>query len=205
MIFQGKSEGFDSCDRPSNLTQTGFNFFLVFRPYDLEIRWMNSKNNRVPLLCYVKLCLEAISEFKLELQSGNAQFSSKVVIFLSCVTLKFDEWHWKITGHLFYTTTSSLGINWKPLVNSNWSYSPETLNSGKNRHFLSCVTLKFDRWPWKTIGHLSWATSSFVHHFIAISQFKLGLWSRNAWIGFWPLWAWPLTSDLLHGHHFCHW
>ena len=24
MIKQGKSEGFDSCDRPSNLTQTGF-------------------------------------------------------------------------------------------------------------------------------------------------------------------------------------
>ena len=27
---------------------------------------------------------------------------------------------------------------------------------------LSCVTLKFDGWPWKTIGHLSFAVSSFV-------------------------------------------
>ena len=33
---------------------------------------------------------------------------------------------------------------------------------------LSCVTLKFDGWPWKTIGHLSFAVSSFVQHFIAI-------------------------------------
>ena len=46
----------------------------------------------------------------------------------------------------------------KPLVNSNWSYSPETLNSGKIYYFLSRVTLKIDRWPWKTIktiGHVS--------------------------------------------------
>ena len=42
-------------------------------------------------------------------------------------------------------------------------------------HFLATVTLKFDGWPWKTIGHLSYATSSFVHHFIAISVFKLEL------------------------------
>ena len=46
-------------------------------------------------------------------------------------------------------------------------------------HFLSHVTSKFDGWPWKTIGLLSLATSSFVHHFIAIGQFKLELQSGN--------------------------
>ena len=30
-IQQGKSEGFDSCDRPSNLTQTGFKS-SIFQP-----------------------------------------------------------------------------------------------------------------------------------------------------------------------------
>ena len=35
------------------------------------------------------------------------------------------------------------------------------------------VTLKFDRWPWKTMEHIFCATSSFVHHFTTISQFKL--------------------------------
>ena len=40
---------------------------------------------------------------------------------------------------------------------------------------LSRVTLKFDRWPWKTIGHLFYVASSFMHHFIAISEFKLKL------------------------------
>ena len=39
--------------------------------------------------------------------------------------------------------------------------------------FFSRVTLKFDGWPCKTIGHLFYATSSFVHHFVAIGEFKL--------------------------------
>ena len=61
----------------------------------------------------------AIGEFKLELQSGNAQFGSNSKIFFSRVTLKFDAW------------------------------------------------------PWKTIGHLFNAASSFVHHFVAIGELKL--------------------------------
>ena len=118
-------------------------------------------------------------------------------------------------------------------MNSNWSYSPETLHSVQHRQifvpcdleiwwmtlknkrapllcrfklyasfhshqwnqtkvtvrkratrvkigdFLSRVTLKFDWWPWKTIGHLFYATSSFVHHFVAIGEFKLELLSGN--------------------------
>ena len=40
---------------------------------------------------------------------------------------------------------------------------------------------KFYRWPWKTIGHLSYATSSSVHHFIIISEFKLELRSGGIW------------------------
>ena len=39
----------------------------------------------------------------------------------------------------------------KPWVNSNWSYSPETLFRAKIGDFLSRVTLNFDRWLWKTI------------------------------------------------------
>ena len=42
------------------------------------------------------------------------------------------------------------------------------------------MTLKFDGWPWKIIGHLFYATSSFVHHFVAIGVFKLLLQSGNA-------------------------
>ena len=142
-----------------------------------------------------------------------------------------------------------------PLVNSNWSYSPETPKLGQIRRFLepcdleiwrmtlqnnrapllcyfklcaafrshwwiqsgvtvrkrpiwvkfdnfkSRVTLKFEGWPWKTIGHLFYATSSFVQHFVPISEFKLELQSGNAQSGsnstiFRAVWPWNLTDDL---------
>ena len=40
------------------------------------------------------------------------------------------------------------------------------------------MTLKFYGWPWKIIGHLFYATSSFVHHFIAVWEFKLEIRTR---------------------------
>ena len=49
--------------------------------------------------------------------------------------------------------------------------------------FSSRVTLKFDKWPWKTIGRIFYAASSFVHHFVAISEFKLELQSENVQFG----------------------
>ena len=72
---------------------------------------------------------KTICEFKLELQSGNAKFGSKSVIYLSPVILQF------------------------------------------------C------RWPWKTIGHLFYAISSFVHHIKAIGELKLELQSGNTQFG----------------------
>ena len=50
-------------------------------------------------------------------------------------------------------------------------------------NFLSLVTLKFDGWPWKMIGHLFYTTSSFVHHFKSIGVLKLKLQARNAQFG----------------------
>ena len=47
-------------------------------------------------------------------------------------------------------------------------------------NFSALVTVKFDGWPRKTIGHLFYATSSFVHHFVPIGEFKLELQSGNA-------------------------
>ena len=66
---------------------------------------------------------------------------------------------------------------------------------------LSRVTLKFDGWPWKTIGHLFFAVSSLVQHFIAIVEFKLELQSGNTQYEsnsmiFRTMWPWNLTDDL---------
>ena len=66
--------------------------------------------------------------------------------------------------------------------------------------FFSRVTLQFDGWPWKTIGHLFYAASSFVHQFVAIGEFKLELQSGNAQSEsnstiFRAVWPWNLTDD----------
>ena len=66
---------------------------------------------------------------------------------------------------------------------SNCSYRPETLNSGQNWRLLSRVTLQFVGWSWKAIWHFFYAVSSFVHHFIAIIEFKLELQSGNTQFG----------------------
>ena len=52
----------------------------------------------------------------------------------------------------------------------------------------------------KTKGHLFYVASSFVHHFIAIGEFKLKLQSGNAQFGsksviYCPVWSWNLTDD----------
>ena len=81
----------------------------------------------------------------------------------------------------------ALCITSNPLVNSNCSYSRETPNLGQNRQFFLAM------WPCnltidlkKTIEHLFHVTSSFVHHLVAIGEFKLVLQSGNAriWLKF---------------------
>ena len=144
---------------------------------------------------------KAIGEFKLELQSGNAQFGSKFVIFLSPVTSKFDRWPWKNNrAHLLSYFKLCAWFH------SHLSFKME-LQSGnakfgsKSAIFWSRVTLKFDGWPWETIGHLFYAPSSFVYHSIAFCEIKMKLQSGNTNFGsksaiFCPVWPWNLTDDL---------
>ena len=75
------------------------------------------------------------------------------------------------------------------------------LKLDSNRNFSAHVTLKFDGWPWKIIGHLFYTTSSFVHHVKSIGGFQQKLQSGNAQfrsksaiIG--PMWPWNLMDDL---------
>ena len=63
------------------------------------------------------------------------------------------------------------------------------------------MTLKLDEWPRKTMGHHLFATSNFVHHFVAISQLQMELQSRKAQFGsksaiFCPMWPWIFVDDL---------
>ena len=68
-------------------------------------------------------------------------------------------------------------------------------------NFSARVTVKFDGWPRKTIGHFFFTTSSFVHNFKSIGEFKLVLQSKNAQFGSklvicYPVWRWNLMDDL---------
>ena len=86
---------------------------------------MTLKNNRAPLLCYLKLC---------------ASFRT----------------HWWIQA----------GVTGR-----------------KRLIWVKIVTFKLDGWPSKTIGHLFYDTSSFVHHFNAIGKFKFKFKSGNCQFG----------------------
>ena len=143
------------------------------------------------------LHFKAMGKFKLELQSGNAQLGSKSVIFC-------PVWPWNLIV--------TLKINRAPFLcyfklcasfhSHQWIQTGVTVRKRpiwvKIGDFWSRVTLK---WPWKTIWNLFYATSSFVHNFIATDEFKLGLQSGNAQYGskvtiFLAAWPWNLTDDL---------
>ena len=117
---------------------------------------------------------KAIGEFKLELQSWKAQLRQKLVIFfVSCdikiwqMTLKNNRTHLLSYIQLCASFHSHLSIQNGVKVRKRQIW----VKIGD--FFLSRVTLKFDRWPWKTIGQLFYATSSFVYHFIAFCEIKM--------------------------------
>ena len=128
-----------------------------FSPCDLEIWWMTPKNNRAPLLCYFKLFASLRSHWWI--QTGvtvqKRRFWVKIDAFLRRVTLKLDGWPSKTIGHLFYAT-SSFVQHFVAIDEFKLELESGNAQSGSNSTlFKSCVTLKFDGWPWKTIGHLS--------------------------------------------------
>ena len=123
-----------------------------------------------------------MGEFKLELQSQNALIGSKLAFFVLCdleilwMTLKNNKAPLPCYLKLCVSFNSHRSIQTAVTVRK----CPIRV---KINDFLSCVTLKVDGWPWKTLGRLLYATSSFVHHFIPICEFKLELQSGKAQFG----------------------
>ena len=122
--------------------------------------------------------------------------------FLEPCDLEFEVWPWKTIGHLYYATSSSMH-HFVAIGEFKLKLQSRNAQFGSNSTIFRAVpvTLKFDGWPWKTIGHLFYATSSFVHHFVAICVFKLELQSGNAQSEsnstiLRAMWPWNLTDDL---------
>ena len=143
---------------------------------------MTLTNNTAPLLCYFKLCKSFQSHRWV--QTGvtvrKAQFCSKSAIFVPCdlettrMTLKNNRAHLLCYFKIWASFHSHLWIQTRDTV---WKIPI----LGKNHFF-------FALWPWNLmnnleIGHLFYATSIFMHHFIAICDFKLEIQSGNDQFG----------------------
>ena len=96
---------------------------------------------------------KAIGMLKLELQSGNAQFGSKLAIFC-------PGWLWKLNITLKNNRAPLLCCFnlCAPFHSQRWIQIGVTVRKRsiwvKIDNFFSRVTLKFDGWPWRTIGYL---------------------------------------------------
>ena len=200
---QGKSEGFESCDWPivrkrPIWVKMGDVLSRVTFKFD-GWPWKTKGHLSFAVSSFVQHFI-AIGEFKLEWQSGNAQFGSNSTIFRAV-------WPWNLTDDLENNRASLLCYFklYASFRSHRWIQAGVTVRKRpiwvKINDFFSRVTLQVDVWPWKTIGHLFYSTSSFVHHFVAIGDFKLELQSRNAQFGsnstiFRAVWPWNLTDDL---------
>ena len=175
---QVKSEGFNSCNRPNNVTPIGFKQSIF--PYDIEICWMISQNYRAPLICYVKFCASLQSHLRIQTR----------------VTVRKHPIRFKIGDYC-----SMWPSNLMDDLETKWHLLSATCMLGQNMLFFALCDLEIWRMTLKIIDHLVYGTSSFVHHLIAIGEFKLELQSRNA--QFWSkpamlcsMSAWNLTDDL---------
>ena len=172
-------------------------------PCDLEIWRMTLKNNRTPLLCYFKLYASFRSHrwnpswsYSPETPNlgQNRQFFEPCDLAIWCMTLKNNR-----APLLFcFKLCASFRNHW-------WIQAGVTVRKRPIwvtiHDFFIRVTLQFDVWPWKTIGHLFYSASSFVHHVVTIGVLKLQLQSWNAQFGsnlmiFRAVWPWNFRDDI---------
>ena len=173
-------------------------------PWNLIDDLKKKKKNRALLLYYVKLC--ASFQIHRWIQTGvtvrkRSEIQVEIGNILARVTMKFDAWPWKIIRHLLYTTSSFL-YHFKAMGEFKLELqSGNALFGSKSANVFVTCGIEIWRMTFKNNRHLSYTASSFVHHFINISEFKLELQSGNAQFGsnstiFLAVWPWNLTDHL---------
>ena len=143
---------------------------------------------------------KAIGEVKLELQCRNAQFGQNW--WFSC-----PAWPWNLMDDLEkqYGTSSilhqALCIISNPWVNSNWSYSPETLNSDQNRQFIVPCDLEIRQMTLKNnrahvLCYFNLCASFHSHCWIetGVTVQKRPIWVKIDHVL--AVWPWNVTDDL---------
>ena len=164
---------------------------------------MTLKNNRAPLLHHLKLY--ASFQSHRWIQTGVTVRKRSIRVKMGDFFVPCDLEIWWITlknirSLLLYHVKLCASFQSHPCIETGVTVRKPSIRV-KIGDFLPRVTLKFDGWPWKTIGHIFHAASSFVHDFIAIIEFKLELQSGNTQFGsksttIWAVWPWNLTDDL---------
>ena len=130
---------------------------------------MTLKNNRAPLPCCFQLC--AWFHCHMWNQTG-VRVRKRLSWVLTSVTLTFDLWPLTLTFCMDITFDHG---------NNSWKFHDDTM---MGTWWKRCDRQTDGRTDWtshiaawsqlKTLGPLFYATSSFVHHFGAIADFKLG-------------------------------
>ena len=154
-------------------------FFCPAWPWNLTLT-VTLKNNRTSLLYYIKLCASFQSHWWIQTGVTVRQRPIWVKIddFQSHAALKFDGWPWKTIGHIFYATSSFVQHF---VTIGEFKLELQSGNAlGQIQRFLAPCDIEIWRMTLKTTGHLLYATSSFMQHFVAIGEFKLELQSGNA-------------------------
>ena len=128
-------------------------------PCHFEIWRINLKNNRAPLLCYLKLCASFHS---------HQRILTGVTVRKRPVWVKIDVfcplWPWNLTDDIEKHKSTSpkkhqaVSIISSSYVNSSWSYSPETANLGYDPCDLDFwpITLTFCMDITSVIGNNFW-------------------------------------------------
>ena len=165
---------------------------------------MTFKNNGAPFLCHFKLCASFRSHWWIQtgVTAPKRLIWVKIDDFLSSVTLKFDGWPSKTTGHLFYDT-SSFVYHFVAIGEFKLELQSGNAQSGSNSTFLEpCdleiwrMTLKNNRAPFLSIIKLY---ASFHHHMWV--QTGVTVRKRLSWVVTsvtltFDLWHWPFAWTL---------
>ena len=163
-------------------------------PCDLEIWRMTLKNNRAPPLCCFQLC--AWFHCHMWIQTG-VRVRKRLSWVLTSVTLTFDLWPWPFA----WTSLLTMVITPENFMMIRWWEHGEKGVTDRQTDGQTENTICRAAWSQlKTIGHLFYVASSFVHHFTATSESKLELQSGNAQFGsnstiFLAVWPWNLMDD----------
>ena len=133
------------------------------------------ENSRIPLLYHVKLCASFQSHQWIEtwVTVRKRSYSSQNLRFFVPCDLEI----WRMTLENIRAPLPCCFKLCASFHSHQWIQTGVTVRKRpiwvNIDEFLSRATFEFDRWLWKKIGHPFYATLSFVHHFVAIGEFKL--------------------------------